>query len=310
MTREVLLTGHTGLIGSKIEQRLKQSNFEITTIGRNKQLSTYGVDFTNKKVLERIFESSTASVFVHFAEHLPSVDAIESERNLGKSAPGYKINVGMVRILSELCQKYNKRFVFASTSYVFDGKNGPYSEDDQPSDDLVENLSFYGYIKRQEEIVTNDNCQNWASVRFEMPFRGDNWPKVDFARKIISLYKDDKINSMFVDQTITPVYIDYLATAVQQIIERDFSGYAHVGSSDTTSPHEFTTKLLAECGFINPQIKQELFTNYIKPADRAPRPHKGGIVGEKTRTKIGLRSMSSSEMITTLVKELKDNGII
>jgi dTDP-4-dehydrorhamnose reductase len=58
----------------------------------------------------------------------------------------WKINVGGVENLAEAARRTGARLYHVSTDYVFDGKNGPYAEDDRPDP-----LSYYGKTKLASE---------------------------------------------------------------------------------------------------------------------------------------------------------------
>ena len=66
------------------------------------------------------------------------------------------------RNIVEACQKTNKKIVYISTDFVFDGTKKFYTEEDKPNP-----INWYAKTKYEgEKLIQNSgldyiNCQNW-----------------------------------------------------------------------------------------------------------------------------------------------------
>ena len=67
-----------------------------------------------------------------------------------------EINIGGV---INLCDHFRGKIIQISTDYVFDGKNGPYGENDQ-----VSPISIYGQTKLDAEKIIMDSSSNYLVI--------------------------------------------------------------------------------------------------------------------------------------------------
>ncbi len=312
----ILITGASSLVGSKTVELL-ENQFDFHGLGTKEQpsfpgfehLTTYQrCDLTDTKALERTIDDTPHNTILHIAA-FTNVDEAEIQRPLGHESDVWQINVKSSLEVAKLAQKYNKRVIFASTSYVFDGRRGPYSESDETNNPNIGLMSFYGVTKLEAERVIKDNCDSYTFIRFEMPFRSDFSPKLDFARRILQLYGENKITQMFADQTISPILIDDLANAIGLIVKSDLNGAFHVGSSNITTPHEFACDLIKRYYQQKPLIIPSSYASTPIPEGKAPRPLKGGVLMSNI-IRLGFKPRSTQEMIEDFYNQQKSLGLI
>ena len=142
--RRVLIIGCNGLLGQKVtELFVRGSSYTITLASLEpKPLQVFPsveyvpFDMTSKKEVRQLVYGSEPDVIINCAA-MTNVDACENERELA-----WKINVGGVENLIEAARRSNARIVHVSSDYIFDGKTGPYTEEDRP-----EPLNYYGKTK-------------------------------------------------------------------------------------------------------------------------------------------------------------------
>ena len=128
----ICITGVNGLLGSKL-LGAAQGRYRIVTIDlaesplyKADKVEYYQVDITDKeKIIDLISILKPHCVF-HTAA-LTNVDECEREEQ-----KAWDINVSGTENLVQACQPFPCTFIHLSTDYIFNGKNGPYSEDDQP----------------------------------------------------------------------------------------------------------------------------------------------------------------------------------
>jgi dTDP-4-dehydrorhamnose reductase len=142
--KRVLVIGSNGLLGQKMTELLLRGSPHTVTMSSIEDRPVVGyqsadylrVDITSKKDVRHVVESVQPEVIFNCAA-MTNVDSCEAERELA-----WKINVTGVENLVESGRKGSTTIVHISTDYIFDGKTGPYAEDDRPSP-----ISYYGKSK-------------------------------------------------------------------------------------------------------------------------------------------------------------------
>lgn len=275
----ILGTGLDGLVGSRIVELLRDKyEFE------NLSIST-GLDITNRNaVLEKI-KSSDAPVVLHLAAKT-NVDGCELDRAMGEKGDAWKINVEGTRNVVDACLEDNKKIIYISTDFVFDGAKEVYLEKDIPNP-----INWYARTKYEgEEIVRKSSCPWWI-VRIAYPYRA-NFGKLDFFRAILKkLQMGEKIKGI-TDHIFTPTLIDDISFAIDVLIRNDSQGIFHcVGSQSLTS---FDASLLIAEAF---NLNQNLISKTTRAEffkDRAPRPFQLVLKNDKI-TRLGVRMRTFQE---------------
>ena len=87
---------------------------------------------------------------------MTNVDACETDKD-----GCWALNVIAVENLVQVCLDNDIHLVHLSTDFVFDGKKGPYSEEDEPNP-----VSYYGLSKwESEKRVSNSGLKKWSIAR-------------------------------------------------------------------------------------------------------------------------------------------------
>lgn len=265
--KEVAVIGSASMVATRF--------CELAQEGLSLQKADYPeVDITNQESVDTFFKKDFewAILFAAFT----AVDEAEKERD-NKQGKAWGLNVDGVANVVEACKKNGKKLLFFSTDFVFDGQNGPYNEDDPVAQNLAK-VSWYGATKIQGERVVAQNLQDYIILRISNPFSGKKHDKPNFARNILTNYREGELKPQYTDQTFTPTFIDDIAPAIALLLEKDARGIYHVASTTTTTPYEFAKALLetvegTTIGLEQGSIKQTLDKN----KDATPRPTKGGL---------------------------------
>ena len=130
---KILVIGGTGRLGRVLNVILQKEKYTIIPLGSNE------LDLTGKNVVDKIIRY-TPDYIIHTAA-LSSVDECERHPNLA-----YNINTYGTERVANAALKLKVPLLYISTDYVFDGKNPPYSEDDEPNP-----VNVYGKSKLQGE---------------------------------------------------------------------------------------------------------------------------------------------------------------
>lgn len=233
-THKLLVTGSTGLVGSRFVDILKDK-FSIITCGR--EHTDIYVDLLSEESIKRVIESSDCNTVVNFAAYT-NVDGAESEKG-DKKGEVYTLNSLLPLWLAQSCQDSGKTFYHISTDYVFDGKKdtSPYTEKDTPKPVN----SWYAMTKYigEENILNYDKNSHFAIVRISYPFSGLYKRKLDIARAVVEKLQNKEPYFGIEDQKIKPASVDDIAQALSFLIGKSATGIYHVAGN--YSPQQYIT---------------------------------------------------------------------
>ena len=303
----LLVIGPGSLVGSRFIELLP-SKIKVWgaggTLDQDSKIESFNnLDITSEEQVLEVVKNSPGDFVINFAG-LTAVDEIEKTR---PSDPNdlkqleenlaYKVNVIGTRNLVNAVKKSGKAAIFISTGFVFDGKNGPYSEEDLVATS-PEDVSFYAWTKVLAEKEIIDSGTHYLIVRISYPYRSSYPFKGDFARNFLKLYDEykdgqrDSIYPIFADQTLTPTFIDDLAPAITTLIYQKQKGIFHITSPDITTPYQFACEILRTARDVNdPEhllTKGSIIEFQKNHPGLAIRPLKGGEKSEKI-AKLGFR---------------------
>jgi dTDP-4-dehydrorhamnose reductase len=295
----ILGTGLSGMVGSEVVKLLSNEHSFV-------DLSlTTGVDIRNIKGVYDFIRKSNANIVLHMAAKT-DVDGCEKDRErdlfqiknqkskikdlISKikweewqmKSTAFAINVVGTLNIVEACKKFNKKLIYISTDFVFDGnlKNHSYSENETPNP-----VNHYGYTKWIGEEVVKSYLPDSLIVRFAYPYGTTDGPKKSFAEKIIEMLKMQKTISAPFDNLFTPSYIPDIALALSTLVQRKTNGLIHVCGADSLSSYQASLEIADVFGYDKNLIQKTDFDEYYK--GKAPRPQWG---------RTGIKKLTSMEI--------------
>jgi len=162
MKKRILITGSNGLLGQKLVELLRtQANVDLiaTARGNNRLPVTEGytyasLDITDQEEVNKIFDQFKPEVVIHTAA-MTNVDTCETDR-VGCDL----LNVDAVAFLIQACEKQGTYLCHLSTDFIFDGADGPYTEEG-----VANPISYYGESKLKAEQLLFDSSIRWSIAR-------------------------------------------------------------------------------------------------------------------------------------------------
>lgn len=293
--------GSSSMVGSRFcEQWLYPENLIKADLN-----GSPNVDITDEESVSRFFQNNDFSVAILFSAYT-DVDGAETQRN-DKDGICWQVNVRGVKNIVQACKNHNRNLIFLSTDFVFDGQNGPYDEAD-PVGPNMELVSWYGISKIEGEKIVQQ-LKDFIILRISYPYRSHFEGKEDFFKKILNLYKENKLYPMFGDQIMTPTFIDDIVPAVQLILQSGQTGIFHVASPASTTPYQITRKLIKTVGG-DPEIVQKgSIEQFLKGKGETPRPVKGGLKVAKIE-KLGFSPTSWEKGIDKINEDPKGEQVM
>lgn len=254
----VLITGGSGLLGSKLAEIAADRGYEVICgyvnhpppIGEGLKL-----DLADPGEVRRQILASEPDLVFHAAA-LTDVDRCEVDRDLAM-----KINVRGTELVRDAARDSGAFFVYVSSDYVFDGERGRYREDD-PTDPV----NWYG----QTKLLGEEGCDCVArtSVIYgALPARG----KVNFALWLIERLREGVEVKIVTDQFIAPTLNTNLAKMILEAGVRRLEGVYHMAGATRISRHDFAVEVAEEfgldAGLITPSRMDEMSWKAKRPVD-------------------------------------------
>jgi dTDP-4-dehydrorhamnose reductase len=267
--KTIFITGANGLLGQKLCRDFSSSYKVIATdlqpdnLVSFPNLSYETLDITDRRSLEFHVRFYKPLVIINAAS-FTDVNECETHRT-----QAWAVNVGGVKNLVRACQKHNAKLVHLSTDYIFDGENGPYSEDDPPHP-----VSFYGETKLESEKVIKGSNIDYIIVRTNVLYGFGIKVKKNFLLWLLEKLSMGENLKIVDDQFNNPTLADNLSECILEIIERNLSGIFHIGGAEYLSRYDFALKVAEVFGFKDAEITP-IKTDSLK--QKAKRPSKGGL---------------------------------
>jgi dTDP-4-dehydrorhamnose reductase len=192
------------------------------------------------------------------------VDGCERDPARARSA-----NLEQPLNLARAAADHGARFVYFSTDYIFDGRNGPYAEDDPPDP-----LSAYGQAKYEaEETLAEELGEALLVVRTTWVFGPERQGK-NFAYQLAKTLGDGRTLVCPSDQVSNPSYGPDVAQAVLALAEAGRSGLVHVAGPEWIDRVTFA-RALAVAFALDPALIVARTTAEL--GQPAARPLQGGL---------------------------------
>lgn len=249
-----LVAGASGHVGFAIYRSLSRSKpGQVTgTFHATQTPGLLHLDIANEAQVTNVFESTQPTCVV-FVAGCSSTERCQRDPELSR-----RLNFEAVCKAVDWCQAHAARLILLSTDYVFDGKNGPYREED-----LARPINVYGRDKLRAESEVLDRLPTSAVVRTCQVYGDLDKGGLGALRQHLANGKDVVASESLVG---TPTHASDLAAGVLQIIDSDESGIFHVAGPEVMSRFEFAQRAASALGFDPSLIRANRSNGSIRPA--------------------------------------------
>ena len=238
----VLIIGGSGFIGRYVSRRLVASGHTVVSTHNSRPpaddgASWHRVEITDPAALDALFALARPDVVVHLAA---MADVGTAERNPQVATD---VNATATETIARLSEHHGARLVFMSTEYVFDGRNGPYTEADAPAPNTQ-----YGRTKFDAERVVAGLASNWSILRTSIVY---GWPapgRRNFVPMLVDRLRNGEPYHGPTNVHRSPVYVEHLVDGIERLVETEDTGIHHVAGSDWVTMYEFAVAIAETFG--------------------------------------------------------------
>ena len=292
----ILIVGSNGMLGQRLTESFTSSgNFELLSVSIEDESAIPGIDY---KKLDIIQKHKVKDVILDFfpdfiinAAAFTNVDKSETEKETA-----WKINVNGVENIAFYSWTIDAHLIHISTDYIFDGKSGPYSENDKPDP-----VGYYGRTKLASENSIHISGTKNTIMRTNILYGPAKYGRPDFVKWVVNSLRDNKVIRIVTDQIGNPTYIDDLVASINKIIELKKEGVYNIGGREMISRYDFTLRIADYFGLDKSLIEKIITKDLNQPA---PRPLKSGLITLKAETELEYKPHTIEETFELMKKEL------
>ncbi len=301
MRRHIIITGSNGLLGQKLINLLVDRPYmrlAATSRGVNRHplregYTYHSLDLEDDLGWRDLFELMRPTELIHTAA-MTQVDLCETEP-LRCDA----VNTHAVGNLIDLCRDFGTRLIYISTDFVFDGKGGPYREEDPTGP-----VNHYGLSKlRAEQLIRQsgiDACILRTVLLYGVTPAMSRSNLVLWTLKNLQAGKPIRVAE---DQFRSPTLVEDLAAATVSAIMRDASGLYHICGPDMYAVVDIAREVAAHWD-LDASLITPVKTAALK--ERGKRPPKTGFVILRAQTELAFRPHSLRQGLEIVERQLEE----
>jgi len=222
-----LIIGAQGLVGSALKKCIPNALEGIQVEAKTK--GQVYIDITKYETLFKVFSEYRPDV-VYLPAAIAHVDKCEDvSTNV--------VNIRGITTVLRLCEQFESKLVWFSSSYVFDG----YSKEPYTVDAQTNPLNNYGKQKEAMERLILQSDTKFVIIRTVGVF-GEERRKKNFAKQVISaVFAGTKVTVPH-DQYMNPVLSNDLAKIAVKLADKE-KGLFHVSGDECVSKYDFAVRI-------------------------------------------------------------------
>jgi dTDP-4-dehydrorhamnose reductase len=271
----LLVIGGSGLVGSHVLREARAGGHHaVGTFHGNPGPGLEALDAADLSGFEALLEKHAPDAVVH-AAGWTWVDGCEED-----PARAFEENQRQPVRLAQACHRRGIRFVYFSTSYVFDGENAPFDEDAIPAP-----VNVYARSKWEAERELTEVTGGSVLLPRIICVFGEEARRKNFACQVCDAMTAGKTLRLPSDQSGNPTWAGDIARAVVSLLEKAERGVWHLGGADPECDRvEWARCLVAAFAATGVETHPDFRIVGVPTAElaqRAQRPLRAGIVSRK-----------------------------
>jgi dTDP-4-dehydrorhamnose reductase len=290
----VLIIGASGFLGYHMFEEFSQY-YEVLGTFYNHPIDNFmHLDVKEKVEIEEVLTSFLPDVVLYPAAN-PNVEYCETHPE-----ETWEVNVKGTANTIEYVKKIGAKFVFFSSDYIFDGKEGPYLEEDNPNP-----INVYGNQKLASEELIREGLMDYLIVRTTIVYGWESDGK-NFIIRMIRNLKDGKTMKVPEGQLGTPTYVKNLCLATRELIEKDKVGIYHVAGKDLIDRYDFA-RIAVDIFSLDENLLIPVSLNEFR--EKVPIPKSAGLKIEKVEYELETKMIGIREGLELAKKDIEIRNI-
>ena len=284
---KALVIGASGQVGGALLAVLEREGFEaLGTYVTKEYPGAAHLDVRDLESVQRCFGKFEPGV-VFLAVNTPGgVDFCEEYPEEARA-----VIVAGTRNVLTVAAHHEALVVFYSSDYVFDGRAGPYSEDDEP-----EPVNVYGKAKLAAEELVREYRHRSLILRTTAVYSWEQSSK-NFAMQVFRRLQAGERMRAPIDQWCNPTLADHLAETSLRLLQSEARGIYNVVGRTRTNRAEFA-KALAKTVALDASLIVPVQTDEL--AQKALRPLNAGLTTDKIAKLLGTEPLTLQESLKRL----------
>jgi len=275
-----MVLGGSGLVGSHLVACLRQRGHSVSgTCWKQVVFGMTRLSMSDLRGLSFLLRREKFDVLV-ICSGFTWVDGCED-----KPAWARLYNSILPGKIAQLCRRHKTKVVYLSSSYVFDGERGPYSERDRPNP-----LSIYGKSKFEGEQKVRQKGGKSALIIRTMGVVGYEPREKNFLYTVLRNLQKTKVLAVPDDQRGNITCATDLARGICLLLEKNKRGIYHIAGRRPNAKRSEVAKQIAKNYRLDAKLIQPKPT--VELTSKAPRPRYGGLLTEKARKQVGWRPLN------------------
>ena len=294
--KRILVVGANGMLGQRVLELYSSNNdFELLATSVEDKLVFENIDYvqsdiSNRNEIKKAIYDFCPDFIINAAAYT-NVDKSESERELT-----WKINVKGVEYLSDAARVLDSHLIHISTDYIFDGKDGPYTENDIPNP-----LGYYARTKLASENTLKISGSRNTNLRTNVLYGTAKFSRPDFVKWVVDSLRAKKEIRIVDDQINNPTFIDDLVQGINKVVELRKEGIYNIGGDEFLSRYDFTI-MIAEFFKLDKSLIKRIKTEDLNQPAR--RPLKSGLITIKAQSELGYKPHTILQSLELMKSEL------
>ncbi len=294
--KRILIIGSNGMLGQRLadffssDKKVELMCASVESSSLIPEINYTQLDIVQKNKVKELILDFFPDFVINTAA-FTNVDRSETEKETA-----WKINVNGPENIAHYCWTIDAHLIHISTDYIFDGKNGPYSEEDKPLP-----IGYYGRTKLASENSIRTSGVRFSIVRTNILYGPAKYGRPDFVKWVINSLRANESIRIVTDQIGNPTYIDDIVAAINKLIEFKKEGIYNIGGIEMLSRFDFTLRI-AEYFCLDKKLIIPILTKDLNQP--AHRPLKSGLITLKAETELGYKPHSIETTFGLMKKEL------
>ncbi len=230
MQMKIIITGASGLLGRELMGSMREGNTLLGISHSRKKSGLRQLDIREPEALARLLRDFRPDIVVHNAAYR---DPDFCEKNPEEAL---RLNVDPLKTICETVPA-STRVILTSSDYVFDGKNPPYSENDERTA-----INFYAETKVMAEDILSA-CGNGLSLRVPVLIgRDDSFEESGFVYNMVKAVQS-KVEVEINDINIRyPTWTRDVGRAFRFAVDQGLEGVLHFSGSEGGTQYDFALR--------------------------------------------------------------------